>query len=302
MIYTPLRILLVSMLIFLLGSSLGAADLEFPLIQSFTYFPFQPHGQLQPRKFSFSLLASYSNIFAIDFTGDYFNDMEYMSYTLFVRYGLTPKIALEAAGRVSIVYRGFLGSSIEWFHSAFSLPLARRNEYPRDILSYRYKGYLFYNVSQSWVSPLVLGVYGELARNGPFTLGGRLAVGISFQDKPGFSSSKPFLITGLSTSYRTSGFFCEADGYLSFFRQPSWLPGEDVRRVLYLIQGKAGYRRIALGFTRKSSPFREGDQSHTGNLFFLEYRIGRNFTIGVMEDFFPFDTSPDIGFFFRFSD
>ena len=150
------------------------------------------------------------------------------------------------------------------------------------------------------MSPLVVSFIKKYQLSKGFELYPRIFTGIPLATKPGFVSDKIFFGPGLAARYSRGKFSAELNGILSFFKSPSWLVPEEVRSHLFLLKLRAGYGRFFAGVVLKTSPFLDGDHSHMARQIFLFYRISRKLEVGVVEDIWPFDTTPDIHFFVRY--
>ena len=126
-----------------------------------------------------------------------------------------------------------------------------------------------------------------------------MALGLPLSKKPGFSSDKAFLSAGLLLRYQKRRFSLELSGYLNFFKQPSWLVGEDLRSSLFFSNLEAYLGRFILGFNLRTSVFKEGDFAHNAYQTYFGYKITRYLEFIFMEDFAPFDTTPDVSFSLR---
>jgi len=119
--------------------TLNAMDVEFPLIQSMSYFPYSDHDTLFKNRWRFSLNMYYSNIYMFDFERTTVNDMEILSTTLALGYGLTDRITLECYYRGNVAFGGLMDGLIINFHDFFGMSEGGRNDYPRNGVNYRIK-------------------------------------------------------------------------------------------------------------------------------------------------------------------
>ena len=274
-----------------------AVDLEYPLIQSLSYFPFASARGVQPSSWAFDWHGAYSNIFTYTHDKSTLSDLECFSNTFSLRVGFNNGWTGEVYLRFLKIMGGGLDKLIEDFHEKFDLPEAGRNLYPRDKVNYYYHERFNYTSSQSCFSPLMLGVMKEypLGENGAFF--GRLALGIPLSSIPGLSSGKMNLTAGLGASYQKNGFTAQWSGYISWFPEPQWLAGENIRTHMIFSEARIKLEPLSLGISLRTSPFIQGDVASTGFLMNLGFKIMGNVELGVTEDFPPFNTSPDIGFY-----
>ncbi len=84
--------LLTAILVLMPAGLLRATDVEFPLVQSLAIFPYNDHHLLEKGDFSLSLSIANSNIYTYDVPRTNINDMELLSQTLSLRYGLGDRL------------------------------------------------------------------------------------------------------------------------------------------------------------------------------------------------------------------
>jgi len=276
-----------------------AVEVEFPLLQSMSYFPYSDNSLLKKGDFSGAVDLHYSNVFMFNYYKTTVNDFGTFSATIDLRYGLSKSAALELYFRYSAIFGGILDKFIDDFHRAFNLPDNDRDEYPRFSVHYWLDDAFIYTESQNAVSPLIAAFLKELYRSSYFSIKTRLALGLPLSKKPGFSSDKPFLTAGLVVNYTKRKFSLEAANYLSFFKQASWLAGADTRPYLFFSNLEANIGRFILGFNFRSSVFKLDDIAHDAYQCYFGYRFTRSLEFIIIEDFSPFDTSPDISFYAR---
>ena len=274
-------------------------EVEFPLLQSMSYFPYSDNSLLKKGDFSGAVDLHYSNVFMFNHYKTTVNDFETFSTTIGLRYGLRNGGTLELYFRYSTIFGGVLDKVIDDFHRTFNFPDNNRAEYPRFSVHYWFHDSFAYMEAQNAVSPLVVAFLKELYRSSHFSLKTRLALGLPLSKKPGFSSDKPFLSAGLVLNYTRRKFSLETANYLSFFKQPSWLVDGDTRPYLFFSNLEAHIGRFILGFNFRTSAFKEDDIAHDGYQGYFGYRITRYLEFIIIEDFSPFDTTPDISFFIR---
>jgi hypothetical protein len=274
-------------------------EVEFPLLQSMSYFPYSDNSLLKKGDFSGAVDLYHSNVYMFNHYKTTLNDFETFSATIGLRYGLREGGTLELYFRYSTIFGGILDKFIDNFHRTFNLPDNNRAEYPRFSVNYWFHDSFDYRESQNAVSPLVVAFLKEFYRSSHFSLKTRLALGLPLSKKPGFSSDKPFLAAGLVVAYKKGRFSLEASNYLSFFRQPSWLVDVDIRPYLFFSNLEANLGRFILGINFRSSVFKEDDIAHDGYQGYIGCRITRYLEFIIIEDFVPLDTTPDISFFIR---
>lgn len=291
----PIKI--IAFLLLVVGCwTLHAVDVEFPLIQSMNYFPYPDHDTLLKNRWRLSLNLSYSNIYMFDHERTTVNDMETLSTTLALEYGLTDRITLEFYYRVMFAFGGVMDGLIVNFHDLFGLSEGGRNEYPRNVVNYRYKDAFFYESGTTGQSPLVFGLLGNIYQRRNFNLNGRIALGLPISSKPGFSSNKPFITMGLILLYQRKNFSIVFSNHVSLFKNPNWLAAEDLKRRVFHSEIRVNYKRVFGGFLYKSTPFRMGDLSNGAYQVYIGYKIWKYFELSIVEEFPPMDTTPDVSF------
>jgi hypothetical protein len=273
--------------------TLNAVDTEFPLIQSISYFPYSDHHTLFKNRWRFSLNMYYSNIYMFDYERTTVNDMETLSTTLALRYGLTNKISLEFYYRIMFAFGGLMDGLIVNFHDLFGFSEGGRNEYPRNDVNYSYKDSFSYESGTTGQSPLIFGVLGNLYQKRNFYLNSRLTLGLPLSSKPGFSSNKFFITMGLILLYKGKNFSIDFSNHFSFFKNPSWLASEDLKKRIFHSEIRVNYKRFFGGFLYKSTPFRMNDLSNGAYQVYIGYKIWKYFELSLVEEFPPMDTTPD---------
>jgi len=228
-----------------------------------------------------------------------FNDFESLGTQLSFRYGLSKRDTLEIHFRHVSIFGGFLDKFIEDFHRLFKFPDANRRLYPQFSTQYRYFDSFSYTRRQSTMLPIVVSYLKEIYSSPAFSLKTRAAVGIPIADKPGLSSSKIFVTAGLLTGFKTKNFSVDVGNYLSLVGRPKWIPKEDIGHFLLNSNIEAYWYRFIAGFSFRTSVFKRGDISHNGYQCFVGYRVTRFLEFIILEDFAPFDTTPDISFNIR---
>lgn len=275
---------------------LGAENVEFPLVQSMSYFPYSQHSVLEQSDISVGLSLYYSNVYTFDLPGQTFSDFETSSVLLDVRYGLTDGITLEFYGKISSVFGGELDKFIEDFHDSFNLPDNYRYDFPRDSVVYYHKDNFFHTQKRNYASPIILGALFRFYEDDTISLKSRISLGIPLAELPGFVSDQPFLSAGLLFGIRGGIVSLETSGYISFFKTPKWLDTESIDPRIFYSDTRLTIGRVISGFILRTSPLREGDAAHNAYQGYLGVRLGKGIEILIMEDFAPFDTTPDISF------
>lgn len=274
-------------------------DVEYPLIQSMYYFPYSDNSLLQKGTYAIGTDLYYSNVYMHNHERTVINDMETFSHTLNFRYGLSDIVTLEAWWRWSTLFGGFLDRGIEKFHSLIGLPDNGRSDFPRRGVHYRYKDLFYYQDGQEAASPLVFSFLNNIHRTETISLKSRFSVGIPLSGKVGLASGKPVLSLGLIFDYRYEWFFLELSSYLAWSKQPKWMTGDDLRRQVFYSRLEMHARRFIGGFIFRSSPFPEGDISGGAYQMYIGYQITPTVDFIILEDFHPFDTTPDVSFQLR---
>jgi len=285
--------------LFINTSFIISAVVEFPLIQSVSYFPYSDHSVLDKGEISSTLDLNHSNIYMFNEERSTINDFESLGTTISFRYGIWQNTTLEIYLRHTAIFGGFLDKFIEDFHSTFNMPDNRRPEYPRFAVHYKYNDSFFYKGNENAFSPLVVGLIRQFYQTGQFSLKGRLSLGLPLSKKPGFSSDKAFLTGGVIMSFRTGKFSLELANHLSFYKRPSWLGDTDIHSVLFHSGIETRLWRFIGGFTFRSSLFKAGDLANNAYQCYFGYKFTKFLEFIILEDFFPFDTTPDISFGLR---
>ncbi|MCP5047809.1 MAG: DUF3187 family protein [bacterium] len=283
------------------GGTLPGMDVEFPLLQSMSYFPYAHHNTLDKKEFRLTLDMYYSNIYVFDFERTTINDMEMLSTTLGFRYGLSKRLTAELYYRVASVLGGGLDKLIIDFHDLFNLSEGGRGDFPRNRVNYSFKDAFSYSAGTTGQSPLILGLLGHIYENGHFRLNGRLSFGLPLSSKPGFSSNKPFATAGIILLYenKTKRLAASWATHLSLFSTPKWLETEDLKKQMIHSEIRVDYKHLFAGVLMRGTPFREADLSNPAYQVYLGIRIGKRFEFSFIEEFPPMDTMPDVSFNLR---
>jgi len=272
---------------------------EYPLIQSMSYFPYSDNNLLKKKDFSFNLDLYYSNIYMFNRKRTVVNDFENLSTVFEFRYGLARGLNMELYFRHSYIFGGMMDRFIENFHDYFGFSDNQRPVYPRDSVHYKFNDSFFYTDKKGSFSPVILSFLGRILESPHFSIKSRIAIGLPLSNTPGLSSDKPFLTPGLILTYKKDWFAIDFINYLSFFKEPVWLKGEDIRSFIYRSEIKLHIKRFIIGFIIRTSPFEKGDISHSAYQLYLGFKVLKSLEFVILEDFDPFDTTPDISFNIR---
>jgi hypothetical protein len=271
-------------------------DPEFPLIQSLAYFPYSENALPKGKVFSLGFTLQYANVFMFDMQAPVINDFETLSTTIAGRLALTKGVTLEAYFRFASIFPGKLDKTIEDFHRLFGLPDNYRDEYPRNIVQYRFYDSFDYRERKNFRSPVLVSLYVNLFRRTGFSLGSRIGVGIPIDGSIGLGGGKPFFSAGITAGYQSRRTQIDASFYSAWYRKPDWLQPFPTRPAILFSEIKAYWGNVITGLRVRTSPFKTGDIAHTGFQISLGCRIARYFELLVIEDLPRFDTTPDIGF------
>ncbi len=283
-------------LFFILSIPVFSLDVEYPVIQSFTYFPYSTDTILGKDKLEFTADLFYSNIYMFDYNRTVINDFEEASAVIGVRYGINRRITAEFYLRSSMVYGGIMDKFIMDFHKVFGLNEGGRGEYPRNTVNIKYKDYFSYSKEMFVLSPPIFGLTLGIYKNRNLEINFRTGMGIPLSSKPGLLSDKAFINTGVISIYGKGDLSLKFSGYISFYKRPSWIDPEEISSRIYLLNGEAEYKKIFAGFLFKSSPFLNGDISNHSKVIYLGYKISDSFKISMFEEIPPMDTVPDVTF------
>ncbi|MCP5105519.1 MAG: DUF3187 family protein, partial [bacterium] len=285
-------------LVLVLGLSAAGLpqEVEFPLVQSLAYFPYSQNSQVKQGDFALDAQFFYSNVFMFNHYRTIINDFEVLSGTAGLRYGLSEKygLNLELYLRWSTIFGGTLDKFIENFHSTFDLPDDGRPEYPRNSVHYWYKDSFSYTGNRGALSPVILALLGNIYTARDFSFKGRVSFGIPLSNTAGFSSGKIFLNTGLIFNYKKKNFFLDFSNYIASIQTPGRLAGESFRKQIFFSRLEINLSRFITGFIYRSSAFREDDVAHSAYQVYLGYKITKYLDLILLEDFKPYDTSPDV--------
>ncbi len=212
---------------------------------------------------------------------------------------MTPKITLELYARTVVGYRGVLDQFIIDFHNFFGLPQGGREDFPLDVMNYRYKDYFAYTTGKVYESPVMVGVLAELYNRGNFRVNGRISVGLPLTPKAGFSTDKPSLTGGITFLYKSGPWTISFANHLALYKNPGWMKSEDLKNQMFHSELRVDFHRIFGGFFFRSSPFRADDLQHNARQMFFGFRFLKRFEFSMIEEFPPLDTSPDVSFNLR---
>ncbi len=289
-----LNIISLIFFLFFIQSSIQAKDIEFPLIQSFSYFPYFENSLIAEGTIETGIDIYHSNIFTFNKEDNIMNDFELTSFTLGLRYGLTNRITAELFVRYAGLSGGIMDGFIEKFHKILGLPDAFRPDYPRDIVNYFNNDNFEYEKKTGSISPIIASLLVRVFSEENFNINTRIGLGIPVKSKPGLSSDKFFLTAGVICSYKRDNLKVEFSNYISLFKEPEWLLSEDLKDKMFFSEIRIVYKRFLTGFIFRTSPFIESEASRNAYQIQLGFKISDKIEFLFLEDFAPFDTTPDI--------
>jgi len=288
-----------SLILLLFGlQRLNATDVEFPLIQSLSYFPYAQHRTLEKGERQLSMDIYYSNVYMYDFDRTTINDMDLLSNTLAFRYGLNRRFTVELYYRAALAYGGMTDKLIIDFHKFFGLSEGGRHDYPRNTVHYSYKDAFSHSGSPMAQFPLVLGLLGNFHRGKDLHVNGRLAVGIPLGSKKGFSSGNFFAAGGLILLYKPESkkFSASWATHYAMFGTPKWLAGEELKKGILHSELRVDFKPVFVGLLYRSTPFRVNDLANGAYQIYLGVKFLKYFEFSLIEELPPMDTTPDVTF------
>jgi len=200
---------------------------------------------------------------------------------------INKKLTLQVYLPFIYAWGGFMDPFIDKFHQMFNFPDAGRGNFEYGRTSYWIEDsvYLFSSDYTGIGEPHLFLTYGR--GNIAFRAGFKIPL-----KKNGFNSGKPGVYTGLKLKTQTKNLMAYLEAGIIF------LPESDrVRDHFYSINAGVKYRRVKLGFIVNTSPYRRGDLSHTARAISLQVSPGKGFSLGIVEDLSPYDTSADFTVF-----
>ncbi len=291
--FAPLLILALLLLIPIASFS---SDVEFPLVQSFSYFPYVQNEMLSNGEESFILDLGYSNTYMFNYEKDIVNDFDTATAMIGYRRSVLRNLNVEFYLRTGIIYGGIMDKLIENFHRLIGNGEDGRELFPRNTLNFTYKDIFSYNSSQVFSGPFIAGILTRLYDSKLIDINFRVSIGIPLQDKIGISSGKPFLTTGVVFLYRKERLSVNMSLYGAFFKVPEWAEAENVRSRMFFYNFHGAYKKIFGGFLFRSTPFRDGDLSNPAYQIYFGYRISDHISISMYEEIPPMDTITDVTF------
>jgi len=288
--------LLVIILLLIFPSASFSSDVEFPLAQSFSYFPYIKNEMLKNGAEYYTFDIGYSNTYMFNYDKDVVNDFDTATVTIGYRRSVLRNLNIELYLRAGVMYGGIMDKLIENFHSLIGNGEDGRNEFPRNTVNYKYKDVFTYNSSQILTGPFIAGILTRLFDGELIDINLRTSIGIPLQSKTGLSSGKPFLTTGVILLYRKNRLSFDMSLYGSFFKIPEWAEAENVRSRMFFFNLQGAYKKIFGGFLYRSTPFRKGDLSNPAYQIYLGYRINDHISISMYEEIPPMDTVTDVTF------
>lgn len=289
-----LPFLLIIIVIFPLASY--PSDVEFPIVQSFSYFPYIKNEMVDNGDHEFILDIGYSNVYMFTVEADIINDFDFFTATIGYRKSILRNLNIEFYLRVGVLYGGIMDKLIEDFHKLIGNGEDARGEFPRNTVNYQYKDVFSYNKAVTFAGPFIAGILTRLYDGKDIDINFRASLGIPLQEKAGISTGKPFLSTGFIFLYRKNKLALDLSLYGSFYKIPEWYDPEEVRSRMFFLKLHGAYKKIFGGFLFRSTPFRYGDLSNPAYQVFFGYRITDSISISMYEEIPPMDTVPDVSF------
>lgn len=272
------------------------ADVEFPIVQSFSHFPYCENELLKKGEYSITADILYSNVFMFDVPMNTFNDFELFSGTFGFRYSLSDNFNVELYNKSTVVYGGVMDLLIMDFHEMIGLKRGERENFNRNEVNYYYKDKFHYEKNIFINYPFVIGALAKVYSNEKLKINFRGSLGIPVSAKAGLSSEKPFLTTGMIFLYKKRNFSIDLSNYISFFKKPEWADQEDIRTKIFMVHLKSAYKRLFAGLIFRSTPFKTGDLSNPAFQMYFGVKISNFMEFSFVEEFPPMDTVPDFSF------
>lgn len=283
-------------LLICLTPSIYPIDVEFPLVQSFTHFPYSENELLTKGDYSVFADFNYSNVFMFDVARTTFNDFELFSGTFGFRYSISDSVNIELYNKSTIFYGGVLDLFIMDFHDLIGLKRGARENFERNEVNYYYKDIFLYEKNIFVNYPVVFGFLARIHDSDELDVNFRGSLGIPVSSREGLSSDKSFLTTGLIFLYKSGNFSLDLSNYVSFYKKPEWAEGEDIRTRIFLVHLKGVYKRLFAGLLFRSTPFKTGDLSNHAYQMYFGVKISDLLEFSLVEEFPPMDTVPDFSF------
>ncbi len=271
-------------------------DVEFPLVQSFSYFPYLQNEMLENGSDDLFLDIGYSNVYMFNFGRDIVNDFETGTVTIGYRRSILKNLNVEFYLRSGIIYGGVMDKLIEDFHKLIGNGEDGRGEYPRNTVNFQYKDVFSYNRSIVFAGPFIAGVMTRVYSGKNIDINFRVSLGIPLHENKGISSGNPFATTGFVFLYKKKGLNVDISLYGSFFKIPEWYDPSEVRSRMFFFNLHSAYKKIFGGFLFRSTPFRESDLSNPAFQVYFGYRINKMISISMYEEIPPMDTVSDVSF------
>ncbi len=287
---------LIIAVLLVLPKSIFASDVDFPLIHSFSYFPFIGNDIQKKGEYEFTMDLQYSNVYMYNYERDVINDFETCNVTFGLRYFITERFGVEFFLKTAIMYGGIMDKLIIDFHKLFGLNEGGRNEYKRNVVNYTYKDVFSYEKSMVYAGPFIGGIIANIYNSDLFNINFRVSLGIPLLDKTGLSSGNPFLSTGFIFLFKKENFSADFSIYGSFYKLPDWAEAEDIGNRMFFLHIKGEYKKIFGGFLFRSTPFPEGDLSNPAYQLYIGYKLSNRLSISMYEEIPPMDTVPDVTF------
>lgn len=272
------------------------SDVEFPLVQSFSYFPYIKNEMVDNGDHEFILDIGYSNVYMFTVDADIISDFDVFTATIGYRRSILKNLNIEFYLRAGVLYGGIMDKLIEDFHKLTGISEDGRDQLPRNTLNFRYKDIFEYDSSLALTGPFIAGILTRLYSGKDIDINFRASLGIPLQEKVGVSTGKPFLSTGFIFLYRKNKLALDLSLYGSFYKIPEWYDSEEVRSRMFFFKLYGAYKKIFGGFLFRSTPFRYGDLSNPAYQVYFGYRITDKLSISMYEEIPPMDTIPDVSF------
>ncbi len=297
--YYLLFTLCIILMFLFLPDRLLSKDIEFPLIQSFTYFPYSENYLLTKDAIGVGLDIYHSNVYTFNTFENIMNDFALTSITVGLRYGLSNNFTAELFIKYSVLNGGIMDVFIEDFHSFFGYSDHNRPDNPRNDVNYYNNDFFLYRKDNGTMSPIVFSFLKKIYSKNNISTKARIGIGIPLETKPGLTSDKLFITSGIICTYKRKNLKIDFSNYISWFKKPEWILNEELKNKIYFSELRFKYKIIIIGFIIKTSPFIIGDLSRNAHQIQLGLRINDNIELLLLEDFTPFVTTPDISFNLR---
>jgi len=287
---------LLLIIVFMFPQLSFSSDVDFPLVQSFSYFPYVKNNMLVNGDSDFVIDFGYSNIYMFNYERDVVNDFETGSITIGYRKSVLRNINVEFYLRAGVIYGGVMDKLIVDFHKLIGNGEDGRDEFPRNTVNYQYKDVFTHNKSLIISGPFIAGILTNLYDGKDVDINFRASLGIPLKEKEGLSTGKPFLSTGFIFLFRKNKLAIDMSIYGSFFKIPDWEEPQNIRSRMFFFNLHGAYKKIFGGLLFRSTPFRNGDLSNPAYQIYFGYKISDFVSISMYEEIPPMDTVSDVTF------